>query len=72
MHEHQPSIAVVMPAYHVASLITDVIARIPREVRYIIVVDDASPDNLQEVLHRIPDQRLVVLGHKANQGVGAQ
>jgi dolichol-phosphate mannosyltransferase len=70
MHEHQPSIAVVMPAYHVASLITDVIARIPREVRYIIVVDDASPDNLQEVLHKIPDQRLIVLGHKANQGVG--
>jgi len=48
--EHQPAIAVVILAYRVASLITDVIARIPPEVGHIIVVDDASPDNLQEVL----------------------
>jgi len=40
----------VILAYRVASLITDVIARIPPEVGHIIVVDDASPDNLQEVL----------------------
>ena len=70
VHEHQPSIAVVMPAYRVASLITEVIARVPPEVSHIIVVDDASPDNLQEVLQKIPDQRLIVLGHKANRGVG--
>src|SRR5215831_5901080 len=68
--EHQPSIVVVIPAYRVASLITEVITRIPPEVGHIIVVDDASPDNLQEVLHKIPDQRLIVLGHKANRGVG--
>ena len=68
--EHQPSIAVVIPAYRVASLITDVIARIPPEVGHIIVVDDASPDNLQEVLQEIPDPRLIVLCHKANRGVG--
>ena len=54
MHEHQPSIVVVIPAYRVASLITDVIARVPPEVRHIIVVDDASPDNLQEVLQGCP------------------
>ena len=60
VHEHQPSIAVVMPAYRVASLITEVIARVPPEVGHIIVVDDASPDNLQEVLQKIPDQRLIV------------
>ena len=68
--EHQPSIAVVMPAYRVASLITEVIARIPPEVGYIIVVDDASPDNLRRHLLEIPDPRLIVLCHKANRGVG--
>ena len=41
----------------------------PPAVDHIIVVDDASPDNLQEVLQKIPDQRLIVLGHKANRGV---
>jgi glycosyltransferase involved in cell wall biosynthesis len=70
MHEPQPSIAVVIPAYRVASLITDVIARVPPEVNHIIIVDDASPDNLQEVLQQIPDQRLIVLCHKTNRGVG--
>ncbi len=66
----QPSVAVVIPAYRVASLITEVIARIPDEVRYIIVVDDASPDNLQEVLQEIFDPRLIVLRHDKNSGVG--
>lgn len=66
----QPSIAVVIPAYRVAGLIADVIARIPPDVAYIIVVDDASPDNLQEVLRHIPDPRLIVLCHSTNRGVG--
>jgi glycosyltransferase involved in cell wall biosynthesis len=67
----EPSIAVVIPAYRVASLITGVIARVPPAVHHIIVVNDASPDNLQEVLQHIPDQRLIVLRHQANRGVGA-
>jgi dolichol-phosphate mannosyltransferase len=70
MPEPQPSIAVVIPAYRVASYITEVIARIPPAVDHIIVVDDASPDNLQEVLQQIPEQRLIVLRHKTNRGVG--
>src|SRR5262245_16244469 len=70
MPEQQVSIAVVIPAYRVASFITDVITRVPSEVTHIIVVDDASPDDLQEVLQRIPDQRLIVLRHTTNHGVG--
>ncbi|NOT54640.1 MAG: glycosyltransferase family 2 protein [Deltaproteobacteria bacterium] len=66
----QPSIAVVIPAYRVALLIADVIARIPPEVAHIIVVDDASPDHLQAVLQQLPDPRLFVLSHHANRGVG--
>lgn len=66
----KPSIAVVIPAYRVASLITDVIARVPDEVRHIIIVDDASPDNLQEVLKKISNPRLLVLRHEMNRGVG--
>ena len=34
-----------------------------------MVVDDASPDNLQEVLPQIPDPRLLVLTQKAPRGV---
>lgn len=68
--EPRTAIAVVIPAYRVAPFILDVITQMPAEVDHIIVVDDASPDNLQEVLQRIPDQRLIVLRHATNQGVG--
>ena len=37
-----PSIAIVIPAYRVAASIADVIARVPPDVRHIIVVDDGS------------------------------
>jgi dolichol-phosphate mannosyltransferase len=70
MPPFQPSIAVVIPAYRVATLIAGIIARIPPEVSHIIVVDDASPDNLREVLHYITDSRLHVLSHPTNRGVG--
>ena len=66
----RPSIAVVVPAYRVAAHIADVIARIPPEVRHIIVVDDASPDDLPDVLAKVSDVRLVVLRHETNRGVG--
>ena len=66
----QLSLAVVIPAYRVAARVGDVIARVPPDVRHIIVVDDASPDDLQEVLAQVSDPRLVVLRHPANRGVG--
>lgn len=68
--QHGPSIAVVIPAYRVAGQIGNVIARVPRDVRHIIVVDDASPDPLQDALAKIAEPRLIVLRHEANRGVG--
>ena len=44
------SIAVVIPAYHVADEIEDVIRSLPDYLRHIIVVDDASPDNTSELV----------------------
>ncbi len=64
------SLAVVIPAYRVAAFIRDVIARVPASVRHVIVVDDASPDDLQAVLATVSDPRWVVLRHAANRGVG--
>jgi dolichol-phosphate mannosyltransferase len=65
-----PSIAVVIPAYRVAAQIAGVLARIPADVRHIIVVDDASPEPVEEALSGIRDSRLVVLRHESNRGVG--
>lgn len=62
--------AVVIPAYRVATHIRDVVARIPPYVSHIVVVNDRSPDNLDEVLEGIDDARLVVVRHDVNRGVG--
>jgi glycosyltransferase involved in cell wall biosynthesis len=64
------SIAAVIPAYRVARHIAGVVARVPPGVRHIIVVDDASPDDLQAVLATVTDPRLIVLRHETNRGVG--
>lgn len=68
--EDRNTVAVVIPAYRVASQVAAVIAGIPPEVRHVIVVDDASPDQLRQVLAAIADPRLVVLTHDVNRGVG--
>ena len=64
------TIAVVIPAFRVASAIKGVVERIPPYVQHIIVVNDASPDLLAEVLDTIVEPRLTVLRHEVNRGVG--
>lgn len=66
-----PVVVVVIPAYRVADRIASVVARMPAAVRDVIVVDDRSPDALDDALARITDPRLVVVRHDVNRGVGA-
>lgn len=63
-------VAVVIPCYRVEATVTDVVAKIPEFVDWIIAVNDASPDGTQAVLQSIPDPRMVLLKHETNQGVG--
>lgn len=64
-------IAVVIPSYKVKAHILDVLAEIGSEVSNIYVVDDACPDNSGDFVEsNSKDQRIKVLRHKANQGVG--
>lgn len=66
------SIAVVIPAYHVANEIEAVLKDLPDYVCHIIVVDDASPDNTSELVQAFAsrDRRIVLVQHEQNQGVG--
>ncbi|MCB0396432.1 MAG: glycosyltransferase family 2 protein [Flavobacteriales bacterium] len=64
-------IAVIIPAYRVKSHILGVIAGIGPEVNKIIVVDDACPEASGKfVTEHNRDERVVVLTHKQNKGVG--
>jgi dolichol-phosphate mannosyltransferase len=63
-------VAVVIPAFHVARQLPDVIRQMPASVDQVIVVDDASPDDLGNVLSSIEDPRVLLIRHETNQGVG--
>ncbi|HEY59375.1 MAG TPA: glycosyltransferase family 2 protein [Anaerolineae bacterium] len=65
-----PHIAVVIPAYNVATHIRNVIKNIPPEITNIIVVDDVSKDETASVVRRTRSKRLHLLKHKKNCGVG--
>jgi glycosyltransferase involved in cell wall biosynthesis len=64
------SIALVIPAYQAQAAISSVLAIIPAYVDWIIVVDDASKDETAAVVKRHADQRIILLSHDRNCGVG--
>ncbi|MFZ5818345.1 MAG: glycosyltransferase family 2 protein [Chloroflexota bacterium] len=66
------SIAAVIPAYHVADQIESVLRGLPDDLRHIIVVDDASPDDTSALVTALSngDRRIVLARHAHNQGVG--
>jgi len=64
-------VAVVVPAYEEAQLVAETIRGIPDFVDLVVVVDDGSSDEPAERARETGDQRLEVIRHDANQGVGA-
>ena len=77
MNPHHPgwqkyNLAVVIPCYRVERQIRSVIKDLPRYVRFIIVVDDASPDQTAEIVMKSAkkDRRIILIRHETNQGVG--
>ena len=70
MIRHKHRLAVIVPAFRAARTIGPVIGAMPPYVDHIIVVDDLSPDNLEEVVAAQGDERIVYLRHDHNKGVG--
>jgi len=64
-------VAVVVPAYDEALLVAETIRGIPDFVDLVVVVDDCSTDDTAEQARGTGDQRLEVLRHEENRGVGA-
>lgn len=65
-------IAVLIPSYRVEETIGAVLVGLPRFVKHVIVVDDASPDGTSAVVEKFAakDRRILLLRHEQNQGVG--
>ncbi len=69
----EKSIAVVVPAYNEEILITRTVTTMPDFVDRIVVVDDLSTDKTCEIVEGLmaEDDRVVLLRHQKNGGVGA-
>lgn len=66
-------IALVIPAYNEERLIRPTLEHVPEYVDRVIVVDDASTDNLPVVVHECSrrDARIELVRHESNRGPGA-
>lgn len=64
------SVAVVVPAFRVERQIAGVLLSMPPLVDWILVVDDASPDQTADVVLAATDSRIRLLRHSSNRGVG--
>ncbi len=67
------NLAVVIPCYNVSKHIETVVRTLPAQISWIIVVDDHSKDDTAEKLKQLSaeNQKVVVLSHTQNKGVGA-
>jgi glycosyltransferase involved in cell wall biosynthesis len=64
-------VAVVIPAYNEEQLLAPTVEAIPSFVDRIYVVDDHSTDSTLERARALPDERVQVIEHERNLGVGA-
>ena len=68
--DYLPHICVVIPMYKAQEHISAVLKGIPDFVRSIVVVDDCSPDASSECAQAVGDNRMHLVHHAQNQGVG--
>ena len=64
-------LSLIIPAYNEALHIQQVISDIPEMVSEIIVVDDGSRDDTPGIVTNSEDDRVSLIRHDSNQGVGA-
>jgi dolichol-phosphate mannosyltransferase len=65
------SLMVIIPAYNEEELIAETVANLPADVDEILLVDDGSTDATVERALSAGDDRLRVVKHGRNRGVGA-
>ena len=65
------TVAVVMPIHNEERQVERAISRVPRFVDMIIAVDDGSTDRTWDRLRGIANEKLILLKHAENRGVGA-
>ena len=63
-------IAVVLPCYKVSRQLERVLVAMPPFVDFVIVVDDACPEKSGKIAERLDNDKIFVIYHTKNRGVG--
>ena len=74
MMSSNPSVSVIIPTYKRAHLVTRAIDSVLNQTFSdveVIVVDDGSPDNTEEVVRGVVDGRVRYIRHEVNRGLAA-
>jgi len=74
MNEKNPTVSVIIPTYNRAHTIGRAIKSVLNQTYQdfeIIVVDDGSTDNTEEVVKSFRDKRIRYIQHKKNKGAAA-
>lgn len=69
-----PTVSVIIPTYNRAHLIDRAIQSVSNQTYHdfeIIVVDDASTDNTEEIVKSFNDEKIIYLRHETNRGAQA-
>lgn len=64
-------LAIVVPAYNEEKLIADTLKGMPVDADRIYVIDDGSTDATNQFSTNVSNERISVIRHQQNQGVGA-
>ena len=68
-----PLVSVIIPTYNGADFLGEAIQSVLEQTYTnleLIVVDDASPDNTEDIVKKFDDRRLKYIAHEKNNGVG--
>ena len=66
------NISVVLPCYNVSKYIETVIRNLPQDISNIIIVNDCSTDDTEQVINKLQSEfgNIIYLKHESNKGVG--
>jgi glycosyltransferase involved in cell wall biosynthesis len=71
---HSPKFSVIIPAYNQAEFLSEAIVSVLNQTCRdfeVIIVNDASPDQTNEIVKRFIDPRITLLVHPENRGASA-
>lgn len=63
-------ICIIIPTYNNEGTITDILRRIMKYTKNIIIINDGCTDHTKEILEKLNDPNIIIINNKRNRGKG--